>query len=59
MPRLSNDEQRNRKGLSAQNDPCLNPDGIYSGASKRLAYSDGAFADVSKAPKDSRKSRKG
>lgn len=50
MPRLGNTRavDTNRR---AQDDPRINPDGIYSGMTKRLANTDGKFADVSRASK--------
>jgi hypothetical protein len=44
------------KGPVAQTDPTRNPNGVYSGMTKRLALSDGTFADVGNMPGDTRKS---
>jgi hypothetical protein len=40
-----------RKEPKAQTDPLRNPEGIYSGPSKRVAIQDGAFAEVENMPK--------
>ncbi|GAC1496094.1 MAG: hypothetical protein NVS1B2_15800 [Vulcanimicrobiaceae bacterium] len=45
-----------RAGKDAQADPLRNPDGIYSGASKRVAMTDGSFAPVNNMPKNTRAS---
>jgi len=42
---------------SAQNDPLRNPDGLYSGMTKRVAIEDGTFADVGNKPRISEKRR--
>ena len=39
-----------RNDPNAQTDPLRNPDGIYSGPSKRNAIRDGVFAEVSNMP---------
>jgi hypothetical protein len=50
------DEQAAARGAKdAQTDPTRNPNGVYSGMTKRLALSDGKFAEVSNMPGDSRK----
>jgi hypothetical protein len=43
-----------RSGKDAQDDPMRNPDGIYSGASKRVAITDGTFAPVKGIPSSSK-----
>lgn len=35
-----------RKGVPAMEDPTRNPDGIYSGMTRRVAYQDGKHAEV-------------
>jgi len=45
----------NRGPKSANDDPILNPDGIYSGPSRRVAVTDGTFAPINGMPKDLRK----
>lgn len=52
MPKLSGDGRADNGPV--QNDPRVNPDGIYSGMTKRLACTDGKFADVSNKTKDTR-----
>jgi hypothetical protein len=41
----------------AQTDPLRNPDGIYSGASKRVAIEDGSFAEIGEKPRISGRRR--
>lgn len=58
MPSLNNENALHREILakrpSAQDDPARNPDGIYSGMTKRLANTDGSFCGVTNIPKDTR-----
>lgn len=54
MPKLPQPRDGNARDSTAQDDPRRNPDGIYSGMTKRLAISDGSFASVSNASKDTR-----
>jgi hypothetical protein len=57
MPELDqsdNDAAKARKAKPAQEDATRNPDGVYSGMTKRLAITDGSFVDISGMPKSSR-----
>ena len=55
MPRLRKSSYGKYQDVpDAQYDPARNPDGIYSGMTKRLAICDGTFAEISNMPKDTR-----
>lgn len=43
------------KGPNAQDDPITNPDGMYSGMTRRNAATDGAHVTMQGRPKDMRK----
>jgi hypothetical protein len=43
------------RGPAAQDDPRRNPNGVYSGMAKRVAITDGKFAEIKNMPKDMRR----
>jgi hypothetical protein len=50
MPRTGESTKKQREEVDKEYEPVRNPTGIYSGPSKRVAFSDGTFAPVKDKP---------
>jgi len=55
MPSMNDQFKKARAGpKTAEKDTLVNPSGVYSGMTKRLAITDGSFVDIGGVPKNTR-----